>query len=117
MNKETLNKRIQHLQCFKELRKKDRLKVVDICSDECIHAICETCYNILEDAIPMDRRKKNKVKSQLMPLRFHIRKLADPKVSIKEKKGVLKNPQVGEGIFTILASTVLPALISALASK
>lgn len=117
MNKETLNKRIKHLQCFKELRKEDRLKVVDICSDECIHAICETCYNILEDAIPMERRKKNQLKSKLMPLRFHIRKLADPKVSIKEKKGVLKNPQVGEGIFTILASTVLPALISALASK
>ena len=117
MNKETLNKRIQHLQCFKELRKKDRLKVVDICSDECIHAICETCYNILEDAIPLNKTKKSRLKSKLMPLRFHIRKLADPKVSIKEKKGVLKNPQVGEGIFTILASTVLPALISALASK
>ena len=46
-----------------------------------------------------------------------LRKLADPKLSVKSKRKLLREPQVGNGIFTILASTVLPALISALASK
>ena len=36
----------------------------------------------------------------------------DPDVSIKEKREVLSKPQVGHGLFTLLASTVLPELFS-----
>ena len=34
--------------------------------------------------------------------------------SVKTKREILSDPQIGKGIFTLLASTILPALISAL---
>ena len=46
-----------------------------------------------------------------------MRKLGNSNLSVNSKRKLLSKPQVGDGIFTILASTVLPALISALASK
>jgi hypothetical protein len=117
MDKKTLQRKVGHLQCLSKLRVKDRLSVVDVCSDECIHAVCESCFNLLEGTIPIQKDKKVRLKSKLMPIRFHIRKLADPKLSVKEKKEILKVPQVGKGIFSLIATTVLPALISALVSK
>ena len=34
--------KINHLQCLNSLKPKDRLAVVDICSDDCIQAVCGT---------------------------------------------------------------------------
>ena len=48
----------------------------------------------------------------LNPIKREFEKVMDPDVSIKEKRKVLSKPQVGHGVFTLLASTVLPALIS-----
>ena len=45
-----------------------------------------------------------------------VLKLADYKVSVKEKRDLLKDPQIGKGIFSLI-STVLPALISLLTKK
>ena len=45
-----------------------------------------------------------------------VLKLADYKVSVKEKRDLLKDPQIGQGIFSLI-STVLPALISLLTQK
>ena len=109
-------KKINHLQCLNSLKPKDRLAVVDICSDNCIHAVCETCYNFLQDIIPLSKAQKSKLKSKLMPICFHIRKLAAYKVSVKEKRDLLKDPQISKGIFSLI-STVLPALISILTKK
>ena len=39
-------------------------------------------------------------------------KVKDPDVSIMERHEILSKPQVGQGIFTLLESTILPALIS-----
>ena len=47
---------------------------------------------------------------------LQVRKLADSKVSVKEKRNLLKDPQVGKGIFSLIAG-VLPLLISALTPK
>ena len=41
----------------------------------------------------------------------------DPDVSIKEKHRIFSEPQVGQGVFTLLASTILPALFSLLQMK
>ena len=51
-----------------------------------------------------------------MPIWFIIRKLADYKVSVKEKRDLLKDPQIGQGIFSLI-STILPAMISLLTKK
>ena len=48
----------------------------------------------------------------LKPIEKEFEKVRDPDVSIKKKRKILSKPQVGHGIFTLLASTVLPALIS-----
>ena len=111
-----MQKKINHLQCLNSLKPKDRLAVVDICSDDCIQAVCETCYNFLQNIIPLTYYQKCRLKSKLMPICFHIRKLADYKVSVKEKRYLLKDPQIGQGIFSLNA-TVLPALISAFSKK
>ena len=116
MDKKTMQKKIDHLQCLNSLKPKDRLAVVDICSDDCIQAVCETCYNFLQNIIPLTYYQKCRLKSKLMPICFHIRKLADYKVSVKEKRDLLKDPQIGKGIFSLI-STVLPALISLLTKK
>jgi len=38
-------------------------------------------------------------------------------VSMKKKRRILSKPQVGKGIFTAIASFVLPALISLITKK
>ena len=116
MDKKTMQKKINHLQCLNSLKPKDRLAVVDICSDDCIHAVCETCYNFLQGIIPLSKAQKSRIKSKFMPICFHIRKLADYKVSVKEKRDLLKDPQIGQGIFSLI-STILPAMISLLTQK
>ena len=46
------------------------------------------------------------------PIKREFKKVIDPDVSIKEKRRILSESQVGQGSFTLLASTILPALIS-----
>ena len=117
MDKRTLRKRITTLQNMKQLKKAERLSFLENCPDECIHALCEICFNLLHQTIQLKKDKKHRLKQKLKPIRVDVRKLADSKLSVKSKRKLLSNPQVGHGIFTILASTVLPALISAIASK
>ena len=62
----------------------------------------------------MTKDQKYNLKKKLTPIRVDVRKLADSKLSLKSKRKLLSKPQVGDGIFTILAGTVLPTLISSL---
>ena len=61
-----------------------------------------------------------KVKNKLNPIKLQVRKLADPKVSVKVKRKRLSERQVGNRIFGTLAtiaSAVIPLIISAATSK
>ena len=87
------------------------------CPDECIHNLCEICYNILHQTIRLNKDKRYRLKKKLNPIRVDIRKLADSRSSIKSKRKILSKPLVGHGIFTLLVRTVLPALISLLTTK
>ena len=89
MDKKTMLKKINHLQCLNSLKPKDRLAVVDISSDDCILPVCEACYYFLKDIIPLTYYQKCRLKSKLMPICFHVRKLADYKESVKEKRGYI----------------------------
>ena len=53
------------------------------------------------------------------PMEIHkeVRQLANPKLTLKTKRKILKKSQVGSGIFTALATIVVPALLSLLAKK
>lgn len=117
MDKETLRKRVNMFQRMKQLKKNERLSFLENCPDECIHNLCEICYNILHQTISLNKDKRYRLKKKLNPIRVDIRKLADSRSSIKSKRKILSKPLVGHGIFTLLVRTVLPALISLLTTK
>ena len=43
--------------------------------------------------------------------------IGNKKASVKTKREILSDPQFGDGIFTLLAAAILPALVSALARE
>ena len=80
-----------------------------------IHTISSCCFNLLEDNIPLPASKKKHINVFLTPIEKEIKIIGNKKASMKIKREILSDPQIGQGIFTMLASTILPALISALA--
>ena len=79
-----------------------------------IHTIINCCYRLLEDNFNLPVHKKKSIKLFLAPIKKEIKTLSNPKSSLKKKREILANPQVGHRIFTLLAGTVLPTIISAL---
>ena len=86
--------------------------------DEMIHCICEAMHNICYYADVIAKGyNQYRLKHVLLPIKNSIDRLANPKYSIKKKRVILSKPQVGEGVFTALASFVIPALISMITKK
>lgn len=105
-----MRERVESLKKIKSIGgKKKKIEFFKECGDECIDIICEGCYNITRGNIKLrpDQLKK------LQDHKFYIRKLADGKVSNKVKRKILT--QDGNGVLGMLASTLLPLLISSLA--
>ena len=65
----------------------------------------------------MNKKKNNQLKKRLLPIHTEVRQLANPKLLLTTKRRLLKKSQVGSGVFTALASFVIPTLISLLATK
>ena len=115
MNKTHLKKKLKSLQSLPpKIKGKKDMTFIDAYPDEKIHDICEACYNIVQKKIPIDSRKQNQLKNRLIPIHNEVRRLANPKLKVKTKRKILKTPQVGSGIFTAIASIVVPALLSLL---
>ena len=118
MTKTMLKNKLKSLQSLpKGLKKNVDMGFVDEYSDDKIHDICEACYNIVHKKLPLNKTKNNQLKKKLLPIHSEVRQLANPKLHLKTKRRLLKKSQVGSGIFTALASFVIPTLISMLASK
>ena len=117
MDRQSIFDRINTLENINHLKGNQHQDFIKKCLDECIHTICEACYNILNQTIKLTKDRKHRVKKILKPICDDVRKLSDPKLSVKTKREILRKPQVGKGIFTLLATTVLPALISSLLAK
>ena len=47
----------------------------------------------------------------------NIKRLVDYRETVGDKREILEKPQIGHGIFTLLAGTILPALVSALINR
>ena len=45
-----------------------------------------------------------------MPIRFHVRALADPEQSLEAKRKLLQKAYVGEGVLSGLAKLALPMM-------
>ena len=118
MTKTMLEQKLKSLQSLpKRVKKNGDMRFVDEYSDRKINDICEACYNIVNKKLPLDNTKKSQLKKKLLPIHNEVRRLANPKLQVKTKRRLLKQPQVGSGVFTALASFVIPTLILLLNSK
>ena len=79
-----------------------------------IHTISNCCFNLIEDNIPLCLSKKKKIKIFLKPIQKEINTLSDKNESVKKKRKILSDPQIGHGIFTLLVSMIIPAILSAI---
>ena len=109
-----MSEKLQSLQPLLKIKRKDRVHHLPYVPEEQLHNICKGCMNLISGNIELNSSKKHRIKRQLNPIKSEIRKLADSKVTSKAKRRIPAKPQVGEGVFTILASAIIPALIAAL---
>ena len=91
-----------------------RQDMIPLLSDECIHRICESCQNLVLNTYGFDQSKIKKIKSRLKGSEKQMRLISRPSSSLLSKRKVLSSNQTGRGIFTLLASTIVPTLIAAL---
>ena len=108
-DKKKNKRRLEFFKALKSLTKLQKRNFIESCPDSNIHTICEACHNISENYIPAKKTKKFKQYQK------HIKKLGKNKLSIKSKRKMLLNDQIGSGVMGILASTVLPFLASLIA--
>ena len=73
--------------------------------DEMIHHICEALWNVNKKHMLKDNQTECKLKERTN----HIENI--------QLRKIFSKPQVGKGIFTALASFVIPALISLITKK
>ena len=113
MKNSGLNKKIKSLSTLPALKRSNKdMSFIDAYSDDKIHDICEACYNIVHMKFPLESKKKYQLKKRLTPIKKEVMQLANPKILMKTKRKLLKKQQVGFGVFTALASFVIPALLS-----
>lgn len=106
---------LKKLEPLAKIPSRKSLHIVPVLSDDCIHAICESCYNLLNNTYDLNKNKIRSVKRKLNAAKTDIRSIAKPRTSLLKKRKLLMKEQTGTGIFTVLASTIIPALIAALA--
>ena len=106
---------LKHLEPFLHLTPKKSINIVPLLSDDTIHKLCESCQNLLQNTFRLNDQQLRKIKKKLKPLAKDVRRLASPTTSLLRKRKLLSSQQIGGGIFTIIASTIIPALLSAIA--
>ena len=113
MKNSGLETKLKSLSSLPALKRSNKdMSFIDTYSDDKIHDICEACHNIVHMKFPIESKKKYQLKKRLTPIKKEISQLANPKLLMERKRKLLKNPQVGFGVFTALASFVVPALLS-----
>ena len=111
MNKKLINK-------INMLRSVGRNHDMGLYPDELIHCICQALHNIVHQSNSIAQRLEHtRLACLLRPIKEYIIELADPELSMKRRRKILSKPQVGKGVFTALASFVIPALISMISKK
>merc|ERR1712208_242921 len=105
-------KKISILRCVKKNHNMGRYP------EEMINCICEAIWNLNKKADKMMCGYSIcKMKTSMTGIHRYLRKLSRKNLSMKKKRRILSKPQVGKGIFTAIASFVLPALISLITKK
>ena len=81
------------------------------------HSWGMACKNFLHNNIKLTQKKKTYLRKKLGSIKDDIRQLSKPQTSIKMKRKILKDDQVGKGVFSLLASVIIPSIVSALAGQ
>jgi len=102
------------LEPLQKIPPKHRPAIAPILTDDCVHKICEGCQNLLRNTFDLDKNEMGKVRRKLKKHKKDIRLFSNPETSLARKRKILANPQTGGGIFSILLSTVIPALVAAI---
>ena len=106
-----LKKVVKSLAPITKLKSKELINIVPL------HKVCESCQNLLKNTYNFNDKTIKKVKKKLKSVKKEFRTLSKPKSSLNVKRSLLSNQQVGKGVFTILSSFILPALLAGLAKK
>ena len=114
-DKQYINQSLKYLAPLAKVTKKQRPTIVPLLSDDCIHKICESCQNLLQNTYGFDKKKLNSIRKKLSTTKNDIRTFSSPTSSLLRKRKILASEQTGAGIFSLLATTIIPALISAVA--
>lgn len=104
-----LEKKMCFLRDVSRLKKRDRVRYLESCNEKNIHIICECLFNILKGNCGKKNIKSTEFKNIL-------KRVSDPKVSILKKRSLMTS-QYGRGIFSLIASTAIPFLLSLLSKK
>jgi hypothetical protein len=112
--KKYVKEALDYLLPLAKLPLKTRIKLIPLLSDTCIHKICEGCRNLLDNTADFDDKSIKKIRKKLQSSKNDIRCLARPSTSLLRKRKLLAKNQTGRGVFSILASIIVPALLGAL---
>ena len=82
-----LKQRVNTLSKINQMRRGCDKSFLKELSDDEIHRICEACYNLLGENIPMNKYNKFKLNKKLIPIKNKIRRLGNCQISIKLKEG------------------------------
>ena len=107
-----INEVVQLLKYIKSL-KGDYQNFVQHTNSRDIDTITKCCANLIQHNIPLPLSKKKSIKLFLSPIEKDIKSVSNRRKSIKKRREFFSNPQAGSGIFTLLAGTILPAIIYA----
>ena len=80
------------------------------CSNDKVDTIYRWCKHILNNEEQYDQKNLQKVKVKWMPIRFHVRAMADPEQPLHDKRKILQKASVGDGIMSGLATLALPMM-------
>ena len=72
MDEHTLRKRMNMFQNMKQLKRSERLSFIKNCPNECIHALCEICFNLLHQSIKLTKDKKYQLKKSFRQLELRF---------------------------------------------
>ena len=114
MKKSALKREAQLLKHISKVKANKSKKFFQTASKEIVECVSQCCFNILNNGFPFKDKSSATVKRKLMPIKNDIRDLSNPKVSLKKKRKILSKQQVGRGIISVLASTLIPLIISAI---
>ena len=106
MDKSEMCERLKHLKCFKQRKQKSLFMCK--CEDIVIVALCEVVTGFIQNKFKINNIKT--ILRKLSSIKSKLRRLADPRVSIRQKRQLLINFSVQTLLFPLLCRRLIPFL-------